>query len=107
MLGRDWGDWRLWLALLVILWVANQMTPSDVDRKNWPLALILLGGFTAIGLGTLWAANQLVAFTPPGEWLDTLTAAATVLIAVLAVPVALNTVVGLLLIGLFRLMRHG
>jgi hypothetical protein len=106
LVDRDWGDWRFWLGLLVILWVANQMTPSDVDRKNWPWALILIGGFAAIGLGVLWAANQLLAFTPPGEWLDTVTAAATVLVAVLAVPVVLNTVVGLLLILLFRLFRR-
>ena len=106
LLNRDWTDWRLWLGLLVILWVANQMTPSDVDRKNWPLALLLLGAFAAILLGMLWIANQWLAFTPPGEWLAGLTAAAALLTLVLAVPVALNTLVGLLLIGLFRLVRR-
>jgi hypothetical protein len=104
--GRDWADWRLWVGLLVIFWVANQMMPSDVDRKNWPLAVFLLSGFTLIIVGALWAANQWLAVTPPGEWWEALIAAVSLLIAVLAVPVVLNTVVGLVLIGLFRLARR-
>jgi predicted small integral membrane protein len=70
--GRDWADWRLWVGLLVIFWVANQ-----------------------------W-----LALTPPDEWWDALIAAVSLLIAVLAVPVVLNTVIGLGLIGLFRLARR-
>ncbi len=105
--GRDWADWRLWVGLLVIFWVANQMMPSDVDRKNWPLAVFLLSGFTLIMIGALWAANQWLAFTPPDEWLAALIAAVSLLTAVLAVPVVLNTVLGLALIGLFRLTRRG
>ena len=104
--GRDWADWRLWVGLLVIFWVANQMMPSDVDRKNWPLAVFLLSGFTVIIVGAFWVANQWLAVTPPDEWWDALIAVVSLLIAVLAVPVVLNTVIGLGLIGLFRLARR-
>ena len=107
LVTRDWADWRLWLGLLVVVWVANQMTPSDVDRKNWPLAVLLLGAVAAVVLAGLSVANQWLAFTPPESWLAGLGDALLVLAAVLAVPVVLNVIVGGLLLGLFRLLRRG
>ncbi|HMA37785.1 MAG TPA: hypothetical protein VKY74_25250, partial [Chloroflexia bacterium] len=92
------GSWRFWVALVAIVEVADQMTPSAVDRKNWPVAL-------AIGavLGLLaWGGGTVLAVPLPAGWGAAVLQAGTVLSAVLFLPIALNLLLGA---GLWLLAR--
>lgn len=94
------GTARFWLAGLAILEIADQMIPSHVDRKNWPVALLVLLGAVLLG----WLAAQVLRFSlSPAVWTALLQALA-VLGAVLIVPIALNLLVGLLLWAVTRIL---
>jgi hypothetical protein len=92
------GTWRFWVALLVILEVADQMTPSSVDRKNWPAALLV-----ALVLAVLtWAAVTLLQVALPPAWWQVVLQAGLVLIVTLLVPIGVNVALGVLFWLLWR-----
>ena len=86
------GGWRFWLALLVILEVADHMTPSRTDRRNWPAAL----GVVLVVAILTWGALRLFSIAVPPAWWALVVQAAGVLVLVLAVPIAINLVLGAL-----------
>ncbi len=95
------GTVRFWLAGLAILEIADQMTPSHVDRKNWSVAVVVL----LTGAGLAWLVAQVLVFSlTPALWTAWLQAL-VVLAAVLLVPIALNLLAGILLWLPTRLLR--
>ena len=96
------GTLRFWLAGLVILEIADQMTPSSVDRKNWPSALLVLLGGALLG----WLAAQALRFSLSSALWTALLQAVAVLAAVLVVPIALNLLVGVTMWLVARLLRR-
>ncbi|HUS17889.1 MAG TPA: hypothetical protein VM536_23075 [Chloroflexia bacterium] len=112
--GVDWGGdlaqtvpaalptWQFWLALVAIIQVADNMTPSAPDRKNWPAALLTFG---VLG-GLVWTVLHLLAISLPAGWVTAAAQAAAVLAAVLVAPIALNLLFGVLLWLLTRLFHR-
>ena len=92
------GTWQFWVALLVILEVADHMTPSSVDRKNWPAAL-LVAALLAVGV---WAVITLLQVALPPAWWQVVLQAGLVLVVTLLVPIAVNVALGVLFWLLWR-----
>jgi hypothetical protein len=74
------------------------MTPSSVDRKNWPAALLV-----ALVLAVLtWAAVTLLQVALPPAWWQVVLQAGLVLIVTLLVPIGVNVALGVLFWLLWR-----
>jgi hypothetical protein len=82
--------WQFWVALVVIVEVADQIAPSSVDRRNWPAAILLLAALVALA----WVAQRLLAAPLPIDWWQGAIAAVTTLGGALLAPVAINLVFG-------------
>jgi hypothetical protein len=99
-----WTEALFWVSLFCIIWVANQMMTSSQDRTEWPFALFALT-LLALGIVTLWwaipdAAKMLsVGAKSAFKFLSLLT-------TVLIVPLIVNTLLGLVLLGMEKLIHR-
>jgi hypothetical protein len=74
------------------------MTPSSVDRKNWPAALLV-----ALALAALtWAVITLLQVALPPAWWQVVLQAGLVLVVTLLVPIGVNVALGVLFWLLWR-----
>ncbi len=96
------GTWRFWLALLVVVEVADHMTPSTVDRRNWPVALLL--GLAGLALAIV--ALILFHLALPADWWPPVRQAGLLLALVLGVPIVVNLALGLIFWLPARLLRR-
>ena len=99
-LGAALGNWRFWVALLAIVEIADHMTPSRVDRKNWPAALLFLGVLAVLA----WLAARVLPLALPDGWWDTVLQGSVVLVLALGVPIGVNLLLGSLFWLLTRLV---
>jgi hypothetical protein len=93
-------SWPFWPALVAVVEIADNMTPSQPDRRNWPAAAFV----TLLGSIILWGSARLLNFSLDAATWTAGLQLALVLAGVLAVPIALNLVAGALLWLLARLL---
>jgi hypothetical protein len=99
-----WTEPLFWASLLCVLWVANLMTPSSADRTEWPSALALLAVVVLVIALIWWAvpgAGPILA-----AWSLFTLNFMSLLTVILGVPIGVNLLMGLLLLGIGKLTRR-